>query len=399
MAVLFSNVPPLRVDEKKTIAYNIEKSIKESDYVEIAVGYLSVKGLVKLDELVNSSSVKKIVLIAGMYYVDGIPASIFNKIVDINHKWEKEKIGQIRLVNNMSYHGKLYSFWKEDKIFRTIVGSANLGVLSPTDKTQRQYEVAAIVENKDDNLAIAAHLKALERNSTSAADISKHFKKLHEKINLLEGIDGVETITDSILKSFEKQENGVVLKIPIKAPSYKDRFNSKNRRSYTKSNINVCYGSGRKNTKNNTTDSRDWLEVQITCSKKLRAIEGYPKTARPFYIATDDHYMFEAHTTSSNHKQLSAYGTDRIFGRWIKGRLVASGLLTAFDKVSEDKDRKGMITTEMLERSNMSFLELHKTLIKRSGYVYDLTSTGKLNKKKAPHLENLDVWVAKFTNG
>lgn len=393
---LFTNVAPLRVSEEKTIKYNIEKNLSSSDEVKIAVGYFSTLGLDMLNEWVHKYHIKKITLIGGMYSVDGIPESVYIKLMSITKVWEKERIGRILLVNNMNYHGKVYTFWRNNKIIKTIIGSANLGAIAPSTGTQRQYELATIIDDPAENKLFAEHLEKLAQCTTSANDADTRFKKIHEKIVLLDGIEGVETLTENAIAHTKDNVEEKVLKIPIKAPRYADRFN-KDRGSYSHSNINVCYGKGRLNSKTHKRDPRNWFEVQITCDVSLIDKDYYPRKA-PFFIITDDNYIFEAHTTSDNHKQLSAYGSDRILGRWIKGRLVATGLLRAYDNVEHDKNRDGMVTAEMLNKAHMRVLELHKTSMKRLGKVYHLNSKGRLDKKKPPKYKALDVWYATFSN-
>lgn len=393
---LFTNVAPLRVSEEKTIKYNIEKNLSSSDEVKIAVGYFSTLGLDMLNEWVHKYHIKKITLIGGMYSVDGIPESVYIKMMSITKVWEKERIGRILLVNNMNYHGKVYTFWRNNKIIKTIIGSANLGAIAPSTGTQRQYELATIIDDPAENKLFAEHLEKLAQCTTSANDADTRFKKIHEKIVLLDGIEGVETLTENAIAHTKDNVEEKVLKIPIKAPRYADRFN-KDRGSYSHSNINVCYGKGRLNSKTHKRDPRNWFEVQITCDVSLIDKDYYPRKA-PFFIITDDNYMFEAHTTSDNHKQLSAYGSDRILGRWIKGRLVATGLLKAYDNAEDDKNHDGMVTVEMLNKAHMSVLELHKTSMKHLGKVYRLNSKGRLDKKKPPKYKALDVWYATFSN-
>lgn len=396
MEALFTNVAPLRAPEAETIKYNIEKCISDSDKLEIAVGYFSTQGLDKLNEWVHKYNIKDVTLIGGMYSVEGIPESVYNKMVDIEQIWSKEQIGQILLVNNMNYHGKIYTFWKNGQIIKTVLGSANLGAICPSTSTQRQYELATIIEDKKENLEYQKHLEDLKRFTTTVEEAGKSFKKIHEKIALLDGIEGVSTLTDTSIKKVQDSLRDDVLRIPIKAPKYADRFNS-DRGSFSHSNINVCYAKGRLNSKTHKRDPRKWFEVQITCDVDLIDRDCYPRKA-PFFIITDDNYMFEAHTTSDNHKQLSAYGSDRVIGRWIKGRLVAMGLLKAYDNVNHDKNRDGMVTIEMLNRAHMRVLELHKTNLKYLGKVYSLNSRGRLDKKKAPKYKALDVWYATFSN-
>ena len=127
-------------------------------------------------------------------------------------------------------------------------------------------------------------------------------------------------------------------------------------RHYTKSNVNVCYAAPR-----NKRKSRDWYETQLTVSKEITRIEGYPEKNVPFFIVTDDGYWFKAHTTSDGNKQFSAVGDELIMGRWLKGRLAAAGLVTPVNDTKKDTDRKGMITKEMLKEYGCDSLYLKKT--------------------------------------
>ena len=105
-------------------------------------------------------------------------------------------------------------------------------------------------------------------------------------------------------------------------------------RHYTKSNINVCYAAPR-----SVRKSRDWYETQLTVGASIYKMEGYPQRNQPFFVITDDGYWFKAHTTSDNNKQFSAVGDELIMGRWLKGRLVAAGIVKPVNNTAEDTER------------------------------------------------------------
>ena len=77
--------------------------------------------------------------------------------------------------------------------------------------------------------------------------------------------------------------------------------------------------------------------------------------------------------------------------------MVAAGLLKAFDDADQDPERLGVVTEEMLEKSNMKVLELHKTNEKRLGKVYARNERNRLDKKHSTE-EPLDVWTIHFSN-
>ncbi|KGH67052.1 hypothetical protein X291_01555 [Oenococcus oeni IOEB_C23] len=395
MGNLYSNVPPIsQVSGSLNISEAIEKYVGASDKLQIAVGYVSTEGLTKLDRLIHENKIKDIQLVIGMYKFSGIPESIYNKIVDLHSKWVAEKIGKIYLVNNMNYHGKLYTFWHNNRPFKSIIGSANLGVLS--SNYHRQYEVATTIEDSESNLELARHIEDIVNTSTDSADCLSDFKITHERIEVLNGIEGILEITDSESSFYKEKKTSIRFELPIKAPDEDDKSAEKGH--FLGSNINVCYGKGRLNRQKNVYDRRNWYEAQITVSKKTTTDPNYPKN-RPFYVITDDDYKFLAHTTADNNKQLTAYGhdgNDRVFGKWIKGRLTTAGLVKPFDNVNEDIKHEGVVTKEILQKAHMSVMVLTKTTVQEFGSVYPRNKkTGRLEKSN-PENELLDVWTLSF---
>ena len=69
----------------------------------------------------------------------------------------------------------------------------------------------------------------------------------------------------------------------------------------------------------------------------------------------------------------------KIMGRWIKGRLVASGLVDPVNNIESDSDENGIITKEMLIKYGRDTISLTKTDLKT-------TIKGK----------ELDIWMLSF---
>lgn len=156
----------------------------------------------------------------------------------------------------------------------------------------------------------------------------------------------------------QNHEIGIPFLIYLKAPHADERFLD-DYKHYTKSNINVCYAAPRVKGK-----SRNWYETQLSVDKKVRMQDGYPDRGVPFYAITDDGYGFLAHTTSENNKQFAAVGDELTLGRWIKGRLADAGLVSPVEDISKDKDRRGMITQEMLSEYGCNAIAFQKTDLK-----------------------------------
>ena len=357
MELLYSNILPMRLEEgQRTIADVFHELITQSDQVEIAVGYVSKAALTELDELVERHRIKKIVLIIGMYYIEGMPEGSYHTAVKINRKWKENGVGEVRMIRPFKYHGKLYAFYKEGSPVAAMIGSANLGVIKPEASNRRQYEAASLVTEPEICSQIGSHIQKLAANNISCNIEDASGMSLIEETNTaLTGIELVTKIPPANVDFYRRCAAYASFLLPLKVPAYDERHMDDNRH-YTKSNVNVCYAAPR-----NKRKSRDWYETQLTVSKEITRIEGYPEKNVPFFIVTDDGYWFKAHTTSDGNKQFSAVGDELIMGRWLKGRLAAAGLVTPVNDTKKDTDRKGMITKEMLKEYGCDSLYLKKT--------------------------------------
>ena len=357
MKLLYSNILPLGTeDNQETISDRFLEEISSSDAVEIAVGYVSKAALQELEQMVDAQKIRRIVLTIGMYFVEGMPESIYHTAIALNHKWVDAGIGEIRIVRAFKYHGKLYAFYKDDQVKSAIIGSANLGVIKLEANNRRQYEVSAVTEDASECNEIAALIRKMAAPAASARiDDVVGMPIVRELNTSLTGVDTVEQIPQTQVELFERHKTNISFVLPIKVPAYDERHMDDGKH-YTKSNLNVSYAAPRSARK-----SRDWYETQFTVSKQITRLEGYPEKNVTFAVVTDDGYTFKAHTTSDGNKQFSAVGDELILGRWIKGRLAAAGLVTPVNDTQADKDRTGMITKEMLAAYGCDRLVLTKT--------------------------------------
>ncbi len=376
MKFLYSNILPMRTeDSQQTMRDCIEANMADAEEVLIAVGYVTAASLEELDRLVEVYQIPKITLTIGMYFIDGMPESSYHTAMDINKKWKERGIGGIRMVKSFKYHGKLYLFLKEDMQHTAVAGSANLSVLKPDASTLRQYESGVLVDDAAQCLEIQSFLKKLAEAPISE-DIARitEMPLIREENRSLTGIELVSQVPPASVQLYEKHKTETKFRLPLKVPAEAEKL-LEGRQYYTKSNINVCYAAPR-----NRRKPRDWFETQLTVSRIITAMEGYPQKNIPFFIVTDDGYWFKAHTTSSGNKQFSAVGDELIMGRWLKGRLAAAGLVKPVNDTGNDPGRTGMITKEMLAEYGCSCLVFSKTDQK----AVDEDGT------------ELDVWVLSF---
>ncbi len=379
MKILYSNMLPLAIQEdQQTIDERIKVQIETADRVDIAVGYVSLASLEELDRLVCDNNIKQIVLVIGMYYIEGMPEKIYHTAVRINKKWQDMGIGEIRIVRSLKYHGKVYCFYKDNTPFSAVIGSANLGVIKLEANNRRQYELCSLTEDVAEAQELADIVERIKAPICSINISEVNDMPLIREHNVsLTGIDTVEELPKSDIEIYRKHKTDVSFTLPLKVPAFEERFMD-DKKHYTQSNINVCYSLDTRNPKR--PKARNWYEFQITVSKDIYSLPGYPEYKVPFYIVTDDGFMFKAHTTSQNNKQLNAIGDEHILGYWLKGRIAASGLVTPVPDTQKDKDRLGMITKEMLAAygcDSLTFTKTNKTAIDEEG-------------------NELDVWIVEF---
>lgn len=175
--LLYSNIWPLLTKEgDKTIETCFMEEIKKSDQLEIAVGFSSCNTLQKLDELITQQKIKNVSLILGMYYFEGFPETFLNLALEINNRWQKYGIGEIRVIHSFRYHGKLYCFLKNNEINSAMIGSPNLSFLTrkyPDKLEWRQYEIALLTSETETLSNIKSHIQSLK-----SEDISKNISFL-----------------------------------------------------------------------------------------------------------------------------------------------------------------------------------------------------------------------------
>lgn len=376
MKLLYSNILPLGTENgQETIADRFFEEARNADCIEIASGYISKASLMELDSLVESAGIKRILLVIGMYYVEGMAEGTYRVAMEINKKWQSSGVGEIRMVRAFKYHGKVYAFYKDGEVKSAIIGSANLGVIKLEASNRRQYEVSAFTTDRDECAEIATLIAKLSTASCSVNISDATGMKIIREINTsLTGVDTVEQIPQTEVQLYEKRKTSTSFIIPIKVPAFEERFMDDGKH-YTKSNLNVSYAAPRSARK-----ARDWFETQFTVSKSITRLEGYPEKGKPFYVVTDDGYTFKVHTTSDGNKQFSAVGDELILGRWVKGRLAAAGLVTPVNNTLADTQRLGMITKEMLSAYGCDTLVLTKTT----------------QRKEDEDGNILDVWVLSF---
>ena len=388
MQLIYSNVPPLKQPEGTLSLHDFfEQSLAKADTVYCAVGYASRKSLFEIDALVRKFHVSKIILVLGMYCNEGFPESIYNTALEIHKSWVEDGIGKIRATRSMNYHGKVYGFYKNGNIFAASVGSHNLGALTIEASNRRQYELSMLADTPAECDEIAAHLDNIIKEPVSTVlDEIDNVNIIRAENTKLNGVEGVTRISKDDVEAYKSAQTEIKFEIPLKVPGMIPT------QDFMKSNINKCYAKGRLNKKTGVVTERGWWETEIIVGNKINGDSNYPEKDKPFFVITDDGWKFLMHVSGDHKKNFESEGDLKILGYWLKGRLVAAGIVTPVDHPTDDlknenpkladpyRDCKGVITYAKLTYYGRTSITLAKT----GNKLTDDTGTER------------DVWVLSF---
>lgn len=324
MSFLFSKIQPLIYDNEN-FADAFETLLLSSDRMKIASGYISEESLMELKSILDfyrEENKKKFCdLTIGMHHREGFTRPQYEAAKSLGEFLEEYKLGAMRVCTAFKFHGKVYSFYKDNTPFASIMGSSNLSNMLES----KQWEVDYIF--KDD--ATLQELNSLHDDLNNKA--TKKLlelpapEKFIENHDLLQGRTGVEKLTANDLESYKAEQEGIVFEIPLKAEA--------------KSNLNAYFGKGRL-ASNGAIRPRPWYEVEIIVPTTITRLEGYPHLGAVFNVITDDGWRFKCKVSGQNDKNLRSEDDLKTLGRWIKGRLEAAGILEVGQPITEQMLQK-----------------------------------------------------------
>lgn len=344
MDFLFSNYPPVKTSFP-TFADTFYDLLPQSDRLDIAVGYVTADSLIELQKAVELNNVHKLNLIIGMHYFDLFTHVEYKTAIKLNNFLTKNQIGEVRLVTPFRFHGKMYSFHKQNKSIAGIIGSNNLS--SIVDSKNGIYESSLLLRDPVALQQLDSFIADLHKRATSCIsdlDITQ-FKTNNP---LLEGQDFVEKATQEEIATCVAAKTDIVFEIPIKEEAH--------------SNLNVFFGKGRETKSTGVIKPRHWYEAEIIVPKAITSLSNYPQALTPsavFDVITDDGWKFKCKVSGDYSKNLRSEGDLRILGKWLKGRLENSGALIVGEQV----------TQSVLRDYGRSTFSLTKTTIPNTWYL------------------------------
>ncbi len=288
MSLLFSKIQPLIFDNE-TFAEAFEKLLASSDQVKIASGYISEESLMELKSTLDfykDEGRKKICdLTIGMHAREGFTRPQYEAAMNLGEFLVENNLGVVRLCTSFKFHGKVYSFFKNNDPVASILGSSNLSNIVETKQWEVDYVFTDQKTLKDldyfyDDLASKATKKLLEMPAPTS---------FRENSDLLHGRIGVEKIVKEDLEKFKAEKSGLIFEIPLKTEA--------------KSNLNAFFGKGRLS-KTGSIRPRPWYEVELIVSKRITSMKGYPHSGTVFNVVTDDGWKFKCKISGQNDKNL-----------------------------------------------------------------------------------------------
>lgn len=328
MEFLLSNIPPVRLSKRNTITC-FEDLLQEAEGLRFASGYISADALVELKKIVEVNKKSSLELIIGMHGMEGFTRSQFDAARYLDDYLRGKKIGGVRVVNAFKFHGKVYSFLKQQTAFAGMIGSSNL---SSVLDNQNHYEADLFINETNTVNEIDNFIVQLSRDAS--VPIEGYNPKIIESENtLLEGHEGVEKPSKEALQVVFLDKKKVSFKIPIKGAEEAPH-----------SNLNAFFGKGRENQRG-FVKPRPWYEVELIVSNEITSQPGYPKAGYPenesiITVYTDDGWKFKCKISGDYSKNFRSADDLKILGRWIKGRLENNGALKVGEPVTKETLRR-----------------------------------------------------------
>ncbi|MCD7739846.1 MAG: NgoFVII family restriction endonuclease [Candidatus Gastranaerophilales bacterium] len=321
--LLFSNLPPIRFSNKKTFSKCFKTLFEDTDKVCIATGYISTDALTELKSIAEANN-KSIVLVIGMHFFEGMTKVQYQAANYLNEFLMNNSLGGVYVTNTFKFHGKLYTFHKENNIIAGILGSSNLNSIL---ENHSNYETDIMLDNK----ALITEMdefivRLIDKTCIPLTDWEP--ETFVENNLLLEGHDNVKHCSSSEISNVISSTTDVIFRIPIKPFE-----------SAPKSNVNAYFGEGRKN-KRGFVQPRHWYEVELIVPKAITDNSnypkaGYPKTESIITVYTDDCWKFDCKISGTNSKNFRSCDDLKILGKWIKGRLENYGSLKVGEPLTE----------------------------------------------------------------
>ena len=315
--------------------------VENANVLNIATGFITNDSVAELNHILDFHEFDfKINLLIGMHYIEGFTELQYNSVRKLNGLLQEKDAGNIYLSKNALFHGKMYSFMKNDKCIGAFLGSSNLGSFLGTSTDL--IEADTIFFDREGQMLNDKILKIIELLGTPFSEIPIITRFKHPEQKIFTDNINVKEISSQELDLMKKERTGAILRIPLKPK--------------LKSNLNTYFGAGKIKGK---YSRRNWYEVELILNVDIpnRDIlpwaqgEGKKKSCQ-IVVVTEDGYQFDCSCQGDYGKNFRSSNDLAILGRWIKGHMENVGALTVGEPVTQD----------VLKAFGHSFIALQRSL-------------------------------------
>ena len=335
LKLLAPNFPPLRVDGLVSWSDTFSENLFLSEHASVVTGYASEDSLAEIilvlsDLEVNAPKLKRFDFFLGMAFFDGLTERQKSQLDKLNRLLQSQNLGRVFVPTEISVHTKSVLFEANGSKSLTL-GSSNFSALMPV----RRSELDVVISGKSKLIENAEQYFELVRRASLPLDGSllKAIPTTRSLNTRLLAVDGVSKHEFSL----DGQTLGVSFDLPVKpTPS---------------SNLNKYFAKAR------GSIPRSWYEVEINVPSTIGRASGFPSALnndRNFNVYTHDGYIFPCHVSGGPkphfNKNFESDGGLTVLGYWIKGLLLATGVI----------DEGEIVTEGTLKAYGRSYLKLTK---------------------------------------
>lgn len=314
--ILLTKNPSLTGFQYSSVQDNFAKLVDTATQFNIATGFITNDSIATLQKIVDYKKGELgLNLFIGMHYIEGFTKIQYNAVKDLDNYLTKEKLGNVYLSPNALYHGKMYSFLKNEQCLGSFIGSSNLG--SFVGKDPNYIESDTLFSGNEGlfiNDSISQIIKSL---GVKLSELSPLTEFIEPESKLLQSYHYVDIVPSDTLNMLHEYMTGIQTYIPLKAEP--------------KSNLNPFFGAGKIS---NKYSPRGWYEVELIIGKREPAMKIIP-TEHPITVITNDGYKFECERQGDYSKNFRSRYDLKILGRWIKGQMENAGALEIGKPVTE----------------------------------------------------------------
>lgn len=319
MELLLTKNPIIGSLHAKSVSDYFKSFVEEASEFNIATGFITNDSIAALKQIVEyRNGDLGLNLFIGMNYIEGFTKLQYNALRDLNSFLCQNDIGRVFLSPSALYHGKMYSFIKDDCCLGSFVGSSNLGSFVGTNQSYIESDIL-FLNDEASSISNSIHelISILGKDVNSLPEITKF---IESDTKVLKNYSYVTEVSQIELEDVKSLRTGRSVKVPLKTEA--------------KSNLNTYFGKGKLK---NKYSPRGWYEVELILSKNLENLDILPdKDMGPFPVVTSDGFAFNCERQGDYSKNLRSSKDLKILGRWIKGQMENQGALQIGHPVTEE---------------------------------------------------------------